>query len=204
MSDSTTGGTDQTQNGEATVDTVKLQETLNAAIAERDTLKTQLRDLKSASKSSTDVQKQYDELMTNHSKLQETFDGYKATVKQNAVDTHVQTALDASGAHNAARVKAMLDMSKIKIADDGTVDQPSLAEAINVLKSSDPYLFKGEAGNEQSTQASASTTTGQLPSVKPAAGSKSGDAFTIELEAAKKSRDPFKALEELQKKYGQR
>lgn len=201
MSESTPGGTDQNQTGEAAVDIVKLQETLNAAIAERDTLKTQLRDLSSASKGTKDLQKQYDELLTKHSKLNEDFEGYKGTVKQKAIDSHVQTALDASGAHNAARVKAMLDMSKVKIADDGTVDHESLAAVIKALKESDPYMFKEQQGNGEGQMNSGTTTTKQLPGVSTAAADKSGDAFKLALEAAKKSKDPFKAIEEVTEKY---
>jgi hypothetical protein len=206
MSESTTGGTDQTVTGEAAVDSVKLQESLNATIAERDTLKMQLRDLSSASKGTKALQAQYDELLTKHSTLTEEFDGYKGSVKQKAIDSHVQTALDASGAHNAARVKAMLDMSKVKIADDGTVDVASLAAVITTLKESDPYLFKtGEAGNaETSSTSSPATTVGQLPGVKPAVGDKTGDAFRLALDAAKKAKDPFKAIEEVIAKYGKR
>ena len=206
MSESTTGGTDQTKTGEVAVDAVKLQETLNATIAERDTLKTQLRDLSSASKGAANLQKQYDELLTKHSKLNEDYEGYKGTVKQKAIDSHVQTALDASGAHNAARVKAMLDMSKVKIADDGTVDIETLAAAITTLKTSDPYLFKEQQGNGQDgqTKNSGSTTEPQLPGVKPAVGDKGGDAFKLALEAAKKAKDPFKAIEDVLSKYGKR
>lgn len=205
MSESTTGGADQTKTGEvADVDVVKLQETLNAAIAERDTLKTQLRDLNSAAKGAKTIQSQYDELLTKHSQLQEEYSGFQTSVKQRAIDAHVQTALDASGAHNAARVKAMLDMSKVKIADDGTVDHESLAATIKTLKDSDPYLFKEPAGNGQESQTSGTTTVAKLPGVSPAAGDKQGDAFKLALEAAKKAKDPFKAIEEVIAKYGQR
>lgn len=204
MSESTTGGADQTKTGEV-VDAVKLQETLNQAIAERDTLKTQLRDLTSASKNTKALQTQYDELLTKHSTLQEEFTGFQTTVKQKAIDSHVQTALDASGAHNAGRVKAMLDMSKVQIADDGTVDIKSLADVITALKTSDPYLFKEIEGNGEKSQNSGTTTVTQLPGVKPAAGDKSnGDAYKLALEAAKKAKDPFKAIEEAYLKYGKR
>lgn len=201
MTESTTGGTDQTKTGEAS-DSVKLQEQLNAAIAERDTLKTQMRDLTSAAKGAKDLQKQYDELLTKHSKLTEDFEGFRGTVKQKAIDSHVQTALDASGAHNASRVKAMLDMSKVEIEDDGAIDPESLAAAITALKTSDPYLFKEQTGNAD--QSSGITTEKQLPGVKPAVGDKTGDAFKTALEAAKKAKDPFKAIEDVMTKYGKR
>lgn len=201
MSESTKEGTNP--NGEeVNVELTKVQDTLNAAIAERDTLKTQLRDLNSASKGAKALQTQYEELQTKHSTLQSEFDGYKGTVKQTAIDSHVQNALDASGAHNASRVKGMLDMSKVKIADNGTVDKESLATQINALKETDSYLFKKEENLGNAAPGLTPGTPSTLPSVKPVVGDKSGDAFKLALDAAKKAKDPYKAIEEVITKYG--
>lgn len=204
MSTSTTDGTTP-QVGEGTEDATKaLQDQLNAVIAERDTLKTQHRDLKNASKNVSDLQKQYDALMVKHSGLEEEYTGFKSTLKQKAIDQTLETALNASGAHNAARVKAMLDMSKLKIADDGTPDQASVADLIKALKTSDPYMFKPEGGEDTGNdQNSGNTTNGVLPEVKRAAEGQKTDAFKLALEAAKKDRkDPYAAIAAVLKQFG--
>jgi soluble cytochrome b562 len=201
MSESTTGGDDQTKTVEG-ADVTALQEQLNAVIAERDTLKTQHRDLKNASKNVTDLQKQYDELLSNHSKVQEEFTSFKTGIKQSRTDTFIKTALDASGAHNADRVKAMLDMSALKIADDGTPDQVALGEAINALKTSDSYMFKPEGSTDTGNgQSSGSTTTVLLPEVKGAVNSTAKSAFALELEAARKTKS-FDAIQKVIDKFG--
>lgn len=205
MSTSTPGSTDQTVTS-ADVDVEALRDQLNAVIAERDTLKTQHRDLKMASKGATDLQKLYDELQTQHSTLTNEFSSFKDSLKQKMTDTHIQTALDASGAHNAERVKAMLDLSTLKIADDGTPDIVSLGDAILALKASDPYMFKPEGGAEMGkseTSGSTTSTTGSsLPEVKRAAHDSTKDPFKLALAEAKKDRkDPFGAIQKVLDKF---
>ena len=203
MSESTTGSTDQTTTS---ADVASLQEQLNAAIAERDTLKTQHRDLKAASKGTTELQKSYEELQTKYSTLTDEFGSFKTSLKQKLTDTHIQTALDASGAHNAERVKAMLNLSTLKIADDGTPDHVSLADAIGALKTSDPYMFKpegGDVGKVETSGSTTNTTSSALPEVKRAAHDATKDAFALALAEAKKDRkDPFGAIQKVLDKYG--
>lgn len=202
MSESTTGGNDQTKTVEGSAEVSALQEQLNAVIAERDTLKTQHRDLKNASKNVTELQKQYDELLSSHSKVQEEYTTFKTGIKQSRTDTFIKTALDASGAHNADRVKAMLDMGTLKIADDGTPDQVALAEAINALKTSDSYMFKPEGGTDTGNdQNSGSTTNVSHPEIKSAASSSTKSAFALELEAARKTKS-FDAIQKVIDKFG--
>jgi chaperonin cofactor prefoldin len=204
MSTSTTDGTTP-QVGEGTAtDVSALQDQLNAVIAERDTLKTQHRDLKNASKGVSDLQKQYDALMAKHSTLEEEYGTFKTSLKQKATDSYLETALNAAGAHNAARVKAMLDMSKLKIADDGTPDQASVAEAIKAIKTSDSYMFKPEGGADTGNdQNSGGTSNSVLPEVKRAAEGQKTDAFKLALEAAKKDKkDPYAAIQAVLTKFG--
>jgi Phage minor structural protein GP20 len=189
-----------TETTENTESITELQAKLDQVIAERDTMKTKVRDLEAASKGAGDLQKTYDELLDKHSKLTEEFGTYKSTIKQEKTNTHLQTALEASGAHNPARVLSMLDLSKLKIADDGTPDSKALADELNALKTSDPYLFKEvQAGNEESSGAS---TKKQLPDPKGAAQIKTADAYREALEVAKKAKDPFKAIQEVMQKFG--
>ncbi len=204
MSESTTGGNDQpkTVEGADNNEVSDLQLQLNAVIAERDTLKVQHRDLKNASKNVTGLQKQYDELMSAHSKVQEEFDTFKTGIKQSRTDSFIKTALDASGAHNADRVKAMLDMSALKVADDGTPDQVALGEAINALKTSDSYMFKPEGGTDTGNDQNSGGTTNVLhPEIKDAARSTTKSAFALELEAAKKTKS-FDAIQKVIDKFG--
>lgn len=204
MSTSTTEGTSPQEGEGTTPDVAALQEQLNAVIAERDTLKTQHRDLKNASKNVSELQKQYDALMAKHSTLEEEYTGFKTSLKQKATDSYLETALNAAGAHNAQRVKAMLDMSKLKIADDGTPDQASVADLIKALKTSDPYMFKPEGGEDTGNdQSSGGTSNKSLPEVKRAAEGQKTDAFKLALEAAKKDRkDPYAAIAAVLKQFG--
>jgi septal ring factor EnvC (AmiA/AmiB activator) len=200
MDQGTTGGTNQ-QNGEG-VDIEALKADRDAIIAERDTLKTQLRDLKNASANVSKLQEERDALLTKTTQLTEEFNAYKGQIREERVNTHIQTALEASGAHNPARVKQMLDMSKVQIADDGTIQQESLVKVINELKQTDGYLFKTTktVGNEQ-TQNSGNTTSSSHPGVKNAADN-TGDAFKIALENARKDRkDPFGAIQKVLDSY---
>ena len=113
------------------------------------------------------------------------------------------TALNAAGAHNAGRVKAMLDMSVLKIADDGTPDQAAVASAISALKISDSYMFKPDGGTDTGNdQNSGGTLNKSLPEIKRAAEGQRTDAFNLALAAAKKAKDPFKAIEEVLKHHG--
>lgn len=199
MPQSTEGSADLISEDVVTVE--KLQEQLNAAIAERDTLKTQHRDFKTASKNVSEVQKQYEELLTKHSALETEYTTFKTSQVQKTTDAHLQTALEASGAHNAMRVKAMLDLSALKIADDGTPDQPAVAAAIKALKTSDPYLFKPE-GDEGNVESSGSTTKSLPVQVKRAADTQSTDAYKLALAEARKAKDPYKAIEDVIKRFG--
>lgn len=202
MSEHNTEGTTP-QSGEGATDLTALQEQLNAVIAERDTLKTQHRDLKNASKNVSELQKQYDALMAKHSTLEEEYTGFKTSLKQKATDSFIETALNAAGAHNAQRVKAMLDMSSLKIADDGTPDQAAVAAAIKALKTSDPYMFKPEGGDDVGNdQNSGGTSNKSLPGIQRAAEGQKADAFTLALANAKKAKDPYKAIEEVLKQFG--
>ena len=191
------------QNGEGTEALVALQEQMNTVIAERDTLKMQHRDLKNASKNVNELQKQFDALTTKHSALEEEYTGFKSTLKQKSTDSYIETALNAAGAHNAGRVKAMLDMSVLKIADDGTPDQAAVASAISALKISDSYMFKPDGGTDTGNdQNSGGTLNKSLPEIKRAAEGQRTDAFNLALAAAKKAKDPFKAIEEVLKHHG--
>lgn len=191
--------TESTENSGPTIES--LQAELDKAIADRDTLKTRVRDLETTSKGATELQKAYDELLTKHSTLAEEFTGYKTEVKRSKTTQHLQTALEASGAHNAQRVLAMLDVSKLKIADDGTPDSKALADELNALKTSDPYLFKEvkDSGNEQS---SGDSTKKLLPDPKGAVQTKTADAYKEALDQARKAKDPYKAIQEVMIKFG--
>jgi len=201
MSEQSTNGSADQSNGEGP-DVKALQEQINSLIAERDTLKTQHRDLKNASKSAVDLQKQYDTLLDKHGKLEEEYTGFKTQLKTKSTDSYLKTALEAAGAHNVDRVKAMLDTSTLKIADDGTPDQASVAEAIKALKTSDPYMFKPDGGSDTGNdQKSGDTSKKVLPDVQRAARATGTDAYKEALEQARKAKDPFKAIQEVIDKF---
>lgn len=73
-------------------------------------------------------------------------DDYKSNIAKIQLDNAVENALTGAKAKNSKAVKALLDLTKSKVGEDGKV--AGLEEQLTALKESDPYLF-GEA-NAQS------------------------------------------------------
>lgn len=199
-----TGEVDQTPQGTNDNGAKSKDDALADIVAERDKLKRQLRELGKDSETLKTLQKQVEDLTVEKSKLAEEYDGFKQTVRKAQVETHVATALAAAGAKNPATVRKLLNDADIKFGDDGQVVQESIAEMINAVKTSDPYLFAEADVDPKKGTSTPTTTTSQVPDVKRVAGNPTGDAFAVELEAAKKLKGPeaFKAIEATLKKYG--
>lgn len=66
------------------------------------------------------------------------------------LDNAIETGLTAAGAKNAKAVKALLDVSKLKLGDDGKVS--GLDEAIKAIQKSDAYLFTEKEQPKQQQQ----------------------------------------------------
>lgn len=102
-------------------------------ITERDK---QLNDLKKAAKDQKELQDQITQLQEDNKAAVE---AHKAEMKQLRIDNAVDKALTASGARNAKAVRALLDLDKAELADDGTVK--GLDAQLKALKGAEDSKF---------------------------------------------------------------
>ena len=102
--------------------------TLKKSVSDRDK---QLEDLKKSSGDNAALQQQISDLQ-----------------KQNADQQNaVEIALSGAKARNGKAVKAMLDMSKVKLGEDGKLS--GFDEQIEALKKSDAYMFDVQQQTQQ-------------------------------------------------------
>lgn len=108
--------------------------TLKQSVADRDK---QLDDLKKSSGDNAELKKQIETLQKQNADQKKAHDEEMAQLK---LDNAVDAALTASGAKNAKAVKALCDMSKVKLGDDGKLT--GLDEQLSAVQKSDAYLFE--------------------------------------------------------------
>lgn len=113
---------------------------LKFQIADRDT---QLEQLKKSSGDNADLKAQIEKLQGENKTQKE---GYEAQIAQIRLDNAVDSALTAAGAKNNKAVKAMLDMTGVKLDKEGNLT--GLKEQLDSVKKSDSYMFNaaGSAG----------------------------------------------------------
>jgi hypothetical protein len=134
---------------------------LNEVIAERDNAK---KDRDDVVKQLGQLQKETGDVQSLKDKIQELQDNAKESEKAHAaeiqtlkINNAVDTALIGAKALNTKAVKALLNLEKAELAEDGTVK--GLADQITALQKSDSYLFgsstpkmkgakSGESGND--------------------------------------------------------
>ena len=107
--------------------------TLKQSVADRDK---QLDDLKKSSGDNDELKKQIETLQQQNADQQKAHAEEMAKLK---LDNAVETALTAAGAKNTKAVRSLFDVSKLKLADDGSVE--GLKEQIAAVQKSDPYMF---------------------------------------------------------------
>jgi len=105
---------------------------LEADIQERDN---QLEQLKNAAGNSEELKAQIEALQAENKKAAEE---WQAKVAQMQLDFAIEKALTTAKAKNAKAVKALLDMSKVKLDGDKL---PGLDDQLKTIQQSDPYLF---------------------------------------------------------------
>lgn len=110
--------------------------TLKQSISDRDK---QLEDLKKSSGDNAELKKQIEALQQQNSDQKKAHD---AEMSQLKLDNAIETALTTARAKNIKAIKSLLDISKLKLSDDGSA--VGLKEQIEAVKKSDPYLFKEE------------------------------------------------------------
>lgn len=134
---------------------------LDEVIAERDNAKTAhadvLKQLGALQKETGDVQSFKDKIKELEDAAKEAEKTHAAEIQTMKINNAVDTALIGAKALNAKAVKALLNLEKAELAEDGTVK--GLADQIAALQKSDAYLFgssaptmkgatNGESGND--------------------------------------------------------
>jgi hypothetical protein len=128
--------------------------TLKKSVSDRDK---QLEDLKKSSGDNAALQQQISDLQKANADQQKAHD---AELMQLKLDNAVELALSDAKAKNSKAVKAMLDMSKVKVGEDGKLS--GFDEQLEALKKSDGYMFDIQQQTQQQQftgfQPGASTT----------------------------------------------
>lgn len=117
---------------------VNERDTANATIKERDTQLEKLKDV-----DVNDLQTQIANLQADNKKKDE---DHAKEIKELKVNNAIETALTQHGALNMKAVKALLDVDidKIKVKEDGTLEGLNLEEQIKTLKGAEDskFMFK--------------------------------------------------------------
>lgn len=103
----------------------------------------QLEELKKASGSSEELQKQIETLQTENKTAKEKYD---ADMKELKLSTAIKLALGDS-AHDADLVAGLFDKGKLMLSDDGKVS--GLDEQLKAIKKDKAFLFKEDKGPGQ-------------------------------------------------------
>lgn len=136
---------------------------LQQQLADRDK---DIEELSKQAGNDAELQAKYQELQDKYQNETEASNNRIAEIKR---DSAVELKLTQAGAKNIKAAKALLDLDKVEVAEDGTVT--GLDEQITTITTSDAYLFGGE-------------TTGQFASGGNPNGGPSGevDAFKVATE----------------------
>ncbi len=114
--------------------------TLKQSLADRDK---QLEDLQKSNSDNAALQEQITRLQQENADREKT---HAAEIKRLKIDTAVELALSAAKAKNTKAVKALLDLEKAELAEDGTVK--GLAEQVKALSEAADSSFLFEQGNK--------------------------------------------------------
>lgn len=106
---------------------------LQKTVKERDK---QLADLQKAAKGNDELQSQITALQQQNAEQQK---AHKAELAQVKLNNAIDNALVAAGAKNNKAVRALLDLSGVKLEEDGKL--AGFAEQLEALQKSDAYLF---------------------------------------------------------------
>lgn len=106
---------------------------LSGQVSDRDK---QLNELKASSGNADELKKQIEKLQADN---KATADKYKAEITQLKLSTAVEAALTKANARNNKAVEALIDMTTVKLRDDGTLE--GLDEQIKKLTSDEGTSF---------------------------------------------------------------
>ncbi len=119
------------------------KKTLETTLAERNT---QLETLKNSTGDVEALKKQIETLQADNKTKDE---AHAAEIKQLKIDTAIASALTDAKAKNLKAVKALLDLEKAELADDGTVK--GLTDQIKKLQGSDDSKFLFDTEKKKQT-----------------------------------------------------
>lgn len=154
--------------------------TLKKSVSDRDK---QLEDLKKSSGDNATLQQQISDLQKQNADQQKTHDKELAKLK---VDNAVEIALSGAKAKNGKAVKAMLDMSKVKLGEDGKLS--GLDEQLEALKKSDGYMFDVQEQTQQQQ------FTGFQPGASSTVPNSTAAGFETRLAEARKNNNTLEVI----------
>jgi flagellar biosynthesis regulator FlbT len=136
------------------------KKSLELTVKERDG---QLETLKNSTGDVEGLKKQIDELQATNKTAAET---HAAEIKTLKINAAVDAALATAKVKNAKAVRALLDLEKAKLADDGTVE--GLADQIKKLQGADDskFMFDTETKTTKMKGASPAETGVEEPDTK--------------------------------------
>ena len=155
--------------------------TLKKSVSDRDK---QLEDLKKSSGDNAALQQQISDLQKQNSDQQKAHDEELAKLK---LDNAVEIALSGAKAKNGKAVKAMLDMSKVKMGEDGKLS--GFDEQIEALKKSDSYMFDVEQQTQQQQQ-----FTGFQPGASSTVPNSTAAGYEARLADARKNNNQLEVI----------
>lgn len=112
---------------------------LKTQVTDRDK---QLETLKTAAGDNETLTKQIETMKQQNADQEKT---HKAELAQLRLDNAIENALTVAGAKNSKAVKALLDVSKVKLGEDGKLS--GWDEQIKAIQKSDGYLFNTKPQN---------------------------------------------------------
>lgn len=127
---------------------VEENKALKASVSDRDK---QLETLKASAGDNEELKKQIEDMKKQNADQEK---AHKAEMAQLRLDNAIDAALAAAGAKNGKAVKALIDVSKVKLGEDGKLS--GWDDQIKAIQKSDAYLFNVKQSNFRGFQPGAS------------------------------------------------
>ena len=118
---------------------VEENKALKASVSDRDK---QLETLKASAGDNEELKKQIEDMKKQNADQEK---AHKAEMAQLRLDNAIDAALTAAGAKNGKAVKALIDVSKVKLGEDGKLS--GWDDQIKAVQKSDAYLFNVQQKN---------------------------------------------------------
>ena len=118
---------------------VEENKTLKTSVSDRDK---QLETLKASAGDNEELKKQIETMKQQNAEQEK---AHKAELAQLKLDNAIENALTVAGAKNSKAVKALLDVSKGKLGEDGKLT--GWDDQIKAIQKSDAYLFNMQQKN---------------------------------------------------------